>query len=227
MVCVPAAGGRAVSFLPLAQALAETGRPVRVLAVERPGEGGAALEALARRLAQDVAAELAGEGSVTLLGHSSGAVLALLAAAALRAGGNDPRLVLVAPPDPAGAEPQAQDDAQILDWLARSGAPGLGELDPPLLAEIAEAIRRDSGEARRVLRQAAARPHLYRPLSPVTVLVAADDPMPGSAAQTAHCWSPLAATLRVVIADDGGHYLNATRPRTVAKCVLETTGRLP
>jgi amino acid adenylation domain-containing protein len=226
VVCFPAAGGRAVSFLPLAGALAETGRPVRVLAVERPGDDSAALEAVARRLAVE-AAELAGGRPVTLLGHSSGAVLALLTAAALRAGGGDPRLLLVAPPDPAGAGPEAPDDAQVLDWLTRSGAPGLGELDPPLLAEITGAFRRDSGESRRVLRQAAARPHQYRPLSPVTVLVAADDPVPGSAAEAAHRWSPLSASLRVVVTDDGGHYLNATRPRILARCVLETTGRLP
>ncbi|WP_075134229.1 non-ribosomal peptide synthetase [Actinophytocola xinjiangensis] len=208
LVCVPAAGGDPVGYLPLARA---AGPAVRVLAVDPA----------AREPAQRLAAALP-EGPVVLLGHSAGAGPALaIAFARERLGRRVAHLVVAGTVltslDPGdhtdGPEPT---DDQVRQWLVRTAGLARADLVDPA------AFRHDSALARRAYREALlARRRLA---CPVTVVLAADDPVTAGREDRARLWGRFATGVEVVVADGGGHQLPTTRPELITGLVHRLGG---
>ncbi|MEU2792643.1 amino acid adenylation domain-containing protein [Streptomyces sp. NPDC007100] len=237
VVCVPFAGGSAVSYVALARELAAAGAPVRVLGVELPGRG--AGDTLAQvpveQLAQHLADEVAGavDGPVALLGHCAGAALGLVTVPALRRVGVDVRtLVVVAkllksvdPADHAANEVVDMSEQQILDWLVdHTGFDEIAGLGRQERADLAGAFQYDTAQATRAFHQALTAHPASRLDCALTVLIADDDPLAQGHEGTAHNWELFADTVRIEVAADGGHYLNATRPEQIAAALRTDLG---
>jgi surfactin synthase thioesterase subunit len=155
LVCLPFAGGGAVSFAGLEAALAED---AEVRTVELPGRGTRFGEAFATDLiaaAAEVAAAIRAlpdpQKPLVLFGHSMGALLAYEAARALARAGAAPRhLVLsgsAAPHRRAGARRTAEavrTDAGLLARMRRlGGTPPEVFSEPELLALVLPVVRAD------------------------------------------------------------------------------------
>jgi len=233
LICVPFAGGSAVSYLPLARALRERAPAVRVLGVDLParGRGDGRREVPAAELVASLAAEAAGKvrGPVALLGHSAGAAVALATAARLSHHGTSVvHLFLVgsvlstAEAEQAGA-PGAASDAQIRDYLARlTQLDGLADLPEERWTDLASAFRYDAGCSRALTVDLVRDGAVFD--SPTTVVLGSDDPVTAAAPDPAQGWRALAPSVEVVVLDGGGHYLNTTRPNELAALVAERLG---
>ncbi|MDI3390680.1 amino acid adenylation domain-containing protein [Streptomyces sp. B-S-A8] len=233
LVCVPFAGGSAVSYVPLARELADGGR-VSVLGVELPGrtadDGRATvpIEQLAREVADEVAATA--RGPVAVLGHCAGSALGLLLVPELRERGVEVRGLLVVskilksvdPADHLSNEVLEMSDDAVLQWLVdNTGLDEVHRLSARERADLAGSFRYDTVEATRGFRLALTA-LADNPLGcPVTVAVATDDPLTAGRADAADTWRSLGTRVRTVVTDHGGHYLNVTRPAFLSGLFLE------
>ncbi|MFF2412036.1 amino acid adenylation domain-containing protein [Streptomyces sp. NPDC058092] len=218
VVCFPFAGGTPVSYLDFARALHKTGAPVRVLAADYSEAG-----------PSELATALAGqaEGPVFLLGHSSGAAPALATAFALRRAGREPAHVFAVASlprtDAIAYEPQEQltrTDEEVLNWLVENtGLDAASLFSPDQRHRLAEAFRRDAAAAAWSWAQLLALPPDTVLDSPITVLLATDDPLMRDHEQHVHRWGRFTRAFALSVAGDGGHHLNATRPEFLAEQV--------
>ncbi|GAA2496716.1 amino acid adenylation domain-containing protein [Streptomyces gobitricini] len=232
VVCVPFAGGSAVSYVPLATELAARG-DVRVLGVELPARTAADTrpQVPVERLAADLAGEVAAtvDGPVTVLGHCAGSATGLLLVPELRRLGVDVQRLLVVSKilrstdsaDHTSNEVLGMSEQAILDWLVdNTGLDEVRTLSARERADLASSFRYDTVEATRGFRQAL-KELANAPLDlPVTVVVATDDPLTGGRAEAADTWRELGRDVRTVVTGHGGHYLNVTRPELVAGLLL-------
>lgn len=222
VLCLPAAGGSALSFRPLAEALAGQATVIAVNP-QRPARADVAgsVEELAARVARIAARWWADD--VVLLGHSFGGYVAYESARLLRRRYPDPRtgprLVVVgcAPPSHASdlLDPDAAED-ELVEGLTRLDAvPPAVLAIPGLLRRYLPAIRSDLRSVRDYVRRA----RDGRPLSVATLALAgrADRLVPPHVLVhwARHC-EP--ATTRVVAGD---HYLPQREPRLVATTMRE------
>jgi amino acid adenylation domain-containing protein len=227
LVCFPYAGGNAVNFQPLAEALRGSG--LAVYAVELPGHDVAASNepfAPIDEVVDRVVAEITARGltSVLLWGHSSGTPLAVETARKLEELGVDvPRVFLAAhlPGDPgerraAAASLEVRDAAEIAAELSSdSGYTELGELDAQRAEHIGAAYRHDCVAAHRYFADAPA----TKLSAPVTVLVAADDPATAGYEIRHREWQLIAERVELHELAGGGHYFLRTRPTDAAQTV--------
>jgi amino acid adenylation domain-containing protein len=229
LLCFPYAGGYAVTYRPLAEALRGTG--IAVFAVETSGSTHAPASWV-DALAEAVAAEVADLPAIPILlwGHSAGAAPALEAARLLRRDGHDVRRVFIGAQLPGSAEDRGRSirltgmltDSQIMtDLSAQTGHMELAGLEERHVARLAAAYRRESLGAdhyfRRLLGAASA------PLDiPISVVLAADDE--GLEPHRAdHCaWHRVAERVDLHELADGGHNFVVTRPGQVASIVAST-----
>ncbi|WP_424890367.1 amino acid adenylation domain-containing protein [Streptomyces sp. XH2] len=221
VVCFPFAGGTAASYLAFTRALHRAGAPVRVLAADF----GAALADGAG--VQELAAAIAdrAEGPLVLLGHSAGAPPALDTAFALRRGGREPAHVFVVASlprsdDPADYDPDAslrRSDEEVWQWLGQYTGLDTAGLPAAGLRRLAQDFRRDSAAAARSWTRLLAVPPGNALDCPLTLLLAADDPLTRDHEQHVHRWARLTRELDLSIAGHGGHHLNATRPDFLAE----------
>ena len=203
LVCFPYAGGNAVNFQPMAQALRGSG--LAVYAVELPGHDVAATSESfvpMEQVVDQVVAEITARGlkEVLLWGHSSGAALAVETAKRLQDRGVErpagvPRCATArCRRRPARQHRRAdrRSNADIVtDLSADSGYTELGELDAQRAEHVGAAYRHDCVSAYRYFADVLENPPAGRLSAPVTVVVAADDPSRrGSAYGTAtgSCW---------------------------------------
>ncbi|HKD87022.1 MAG TPA: amino acid adenylation domain-containing protein [Streptosporangiaceae bacterium] len=236
LVCFPYAGGNAVNFQSMATALQGSG--LAVYAVELPGHDLAAESepfAPMNQVVDQVVAEIASQGLTRILlwGHSSGASFALATAARLEESGADVQRIFVAAQLlGGGAERRAaitdlasRSNAEIADMLsADSGYSELGELDQQRADHIGAAYRHDCVSAHSYL--ADARDVLQVRLSaPVTVVVAADDPITADYEARHQDWQVFAEHIDLQELADGGHYFLRTRPAEAAQTVLSAAAR--
>lgn len=233
LVCFPYAGGNAVNFQPMAAALRDSG--LTVYGVELPGHDLAAerepfapLDQVVAQVAREVAEREPAE--VVLWGHSSGAAFAVATALALRDRDVDVRRVFLAaqlPGDPADRLTAAdalaaRDPAEIAIELAGDRAyPVVGDLDGDRAELVGSAFRHDCVCAHRFLAATLTSPPA-RLSAPVTVVVAADDPITAGFAERHHDWDLLAEHVDLVALADGGHHFIRTRPDDAARAVLHT-----
>jgi surfactin synthase thioesterase subunit len=238
LVCFPYAGGNAVNFRSMADALRDSG--LAVYAVELPGHdlGPKAAEdepfaSMAQVVAQ-VTAEITGRGlsRVLLWGHSSGTAFALATAVKLAEQGVDVRRVFLGaqlPGDPARrrasvTELTGRSNAEIAAALSADGGyTELSELDAQRAGQIGAAYRHDCVSAHRYLADALDRPPAEKLSAPVTVVVAADDPYTADSAVRYRDWEFAAGQVDRHELPDGGHYFLRTRPAEAAQAVLVRT----
>ncbi|MGY0056163.1 non-ribosomal peptide synthetase [Streptomyces sp. LZ34] len=232
LVCFPYAGGNAVNFRPMADAL--TGRGPAVYAVDLPGHDLTAQGepfAPITRVAEQVIAEITGHGlsRVMLWGHSSGAAVAVETARKLRECGVDvPRVFLGAQllgtataRDTAITELTGQTDAEIAAKLsAHGGYPELAELNERHTERIGAAYRHDCMAAHHYFSDALGTPPTTKLSAPVTVVIAADDPTTAGYRDRYRDWRLLAERVDLHELADGGHYFPRTRPIETAQAVL-------
>ena len=232
LVCFPYAGGNAVNFQPMAQALRGSG--LAVYAVELPGHDLAATSepfAPMERVVEQVVAEITARGltAVLLWGHSSGTAFAIETARRLQDRGVEVQRVFLAAQllgDAADrrasiTELTGRSNADILtDLSADSGYTELGELDPQRAEHVAAAYRHDCLSAHRYFVDALESPPGMKLSAPVTVVVAADDPITSVLPPRHRDWELLAEHVDLHELPDGGHYLVRTRPAEAAQAVL-------
>ncbi|MFH9424286.1 amino acid adenylation domain-containing protein [Streptomyces sp. NPDC017529] len=235
LVCIPFAGGSAVSYVPLARELADTGAAVRVMGTELPGRTlrddrpMVAVDVLAEQLADEVAREAAGR-RVVLLGHCAGASLALHVIRALEQRGQDvSRLLVVAkllrsmdPADHAANEVVHMSEQQIMDWLAdNTGLDEVHRLSADERKDLARSFRYDTVEATHGFHLALTDIARATLQAPATVVLATDDSLMTAYDSSVGNWERFAPRCRVVVTDHGGHYLNTTRPELLAETVRQ------
>ncbi|MER6567861.1 amino acid adenylation domain-containing protein [Streptomyces sp. NPDC001093] len=234
LVCFPYAGGNAVNYQPMASALAAGG--VAVLAVELPGHNLAAPPgpfASIEQVAEQVAAEITARGltRVMLWGHSSGAAPAMeTARRLLQRGVRVTRLFLGAhllgtatDRHTAIGELDSRSDAEIAARLtADTGYTELAELNERHAEHIGAAYRHDCLGAHRYFREVLDAPPRVRLPTPVTVVVAADDPHTADYADHHMDWLLLAEHVSLHELAHGGHHFLRTRPAEAAQAVLST-----
>jgi surfactin synthase thioesterase subunit len=232
LVCFPYAGGNAVNFQPVARALRGSG--MAVYAVELPGHDIAATsESFARlvEVVERVVAEITARGlnEVLLWGHSSGTAFAVETAKRLQDRGVQVQRVFLAAQQlgtaaerRAGiAELTSRSNADIVTELsADSGYTELGELDPERAEHVAAAYRHDCLSAHHYFADALESPAVRKLSAPVTVVVAADDPITSVLPPRHRDWEVLAKQVDLYQLPDGGHYFVRTRPIQAAQAVL-------
>ena len=252
LVCFPYAGGNAVNFRPMADALRGSG--IAVFAVELPGHDLAApdpstpdstaqrepfapIEQVVARVVAELDTELGRRGlsRVMLWGHSSGTALAVATARALHERGVPvSRLFLAAqlPRDAAGRRAEAdelagREDAEIAARLGTdTGYTELGELDAQRAEHVGAAYRHDCIAAHRYLADLLEGPTTPLPV-PATVVVAADDPSTAEFAHRHRDWQLVAEHVDLEQLADGGHHFLRTRPAAVADVVHRAARLLP
>ncbi|MFD4997440.1 non-ribosomal peptide synthetase [Streptomyces buecherae] len=233
LVCFPYAGGNAVNFRPMATALRAGG--IAVEAVELPGHDLAAERAPFAPLEQvveQVVAELAARPlppRLLLWGHSSGAAPAIETARALAARGIPVHRVFVGAQllgeaeerRAAIAELALRSNAQITKELsADTGYSTLDDLDAQHGDHIGAAYRHDCVAAHRYFTDLLEHLPADRLTTPLTAVVAADDPITADATHRHHTWRLLADRVELHVLADGGHYFPRTRPADAAQAVL-------
>jgi surfactin synthase thioesterase subunit len=237
LVCFPYAGGNAVNFRPMADAL-----PGHVVfAVELPGHDVAAerepfatVEQVVACVVAELDAELGRRGLRRLLlwGHSAGTALAVAAARALHERGIEvARLFLGAQLPRDAAERRAEAD-RLIERDAADIAAGLGtdtgftELDAQRAEHIGAAYRHDCVTAHRYFADLLEAPASPLPI-PITVVVAADDPSTAEYPHRHQEWQLVAEHVDLELLPDGGHHFLRTRPAAAADVVHRATRLLP
>jgi amino acid adenylation domain-containing protein len=234
LVCFPYAGGNAVNYRPLADALAGSG--VAVLAVDLPGhdlgaipEPFASIAQVAERVTEEITA--LGAPRIMLWGHSSGCAPALETARRLQERGVPvtrvflgAQLLGTATDRRAAIDELTQrGDTQIAARLTEdSGYPQLAEVNTRHAEHIGAAYRHDCVQAHRYFCAALQSPPPVKLSAPVSVVVAADDPHTAGYAQRHQDWQLLAEHIDLHELADGGHYFPRTRPAEAAQAVLRT-----
>jgi amino acid adenylation domain-containing protein len=230
LVCFPYAGGNAVNFQPMARALRGSG--LAVYAVELPGHDLAAESepfAPMAQVVEQVVAEITRRGltRVLLWGHSSGTAFAVETARKLR-GVDVQRVFLGAQLLGDATDRRAtiteligRSNAEIAAGLsADSGYTELGELDAQRAEHVGAAYRHDCVSAHRYFADALDNPPAVKLSTPVTVVVAADDPSTAEFPRRDRDWQLLAEHVDRHELADGGHYFLRTRPTEAAQAVL-------
>jgi amino acid adenylation domain-containing protein len=235
LVCFPYAGGNAVNYQAMARALRDSG--LAVYAVELPGHDLAADSepfAPMADVVEQVAAEITERGltGVCLWGHSSGTAFALATARRLEEHGTGVRRVFLAAQLPGAAGDRraavsdlgARSNAEIAAGLSADGGytelAELGERDE----HVGGAYRHDCVSAHEYLADALDSPPAVRLSAPVTVVVAADDPVTAQSGARHRDWQLLAKHVDLHELPDGGHYFLRTRPDQAAQAVLRAAG---
>ena len=232
LVCFPYAGGNAVNFQPMAQALRGSG--IAVYAVELPGHDVAAGSepfAPMERVVEQVVAEISARGlkEILLWGHSSGTALAVETARRLQDRGVEVQRVFLAAQllGDAGVrrasitELTARSNAEIAtDLSADGGYTELGELDAQRAQHVAAAYRHDCLSAHSYFAEVLESPPLVKLSAPVTVVAAADDSVTSPLPPRHRDWELLAEHVDLHELADGGHYFVRTRASQAAQAVL-------
>ncbi|HEY6685669.1 MAG TPA: amino acid adenylation domain-containing protein [Propionibacteriaceae bacterium] len=232
LVCFPYAGGNAVNLQPMAHALRSSG--LTVYAVELPGHDVAATKesfAPMERVVEQVVAEITARGlkDILLWGHSSGTAFAVATAKKLEDHGVEVQRVFLAAQllgDAADrraaiTELTHRSNADIVtDLSADSGYTDLGELDAQRAEHVAGAYRHDCLSAYGYFADALESLPVRKLSAPVTVIVAADDPITSDFQRRHRDWELLAEHVELHEIPDGGHYFVRTRPTQTAAAVL-------
>ncbi|MEU9987179.1 amino acid adenylation domain-containing protein [Streptomyces sp. NPDC048045] len=235
LICFPYAGGNAINFEPLAQALDAAGGTVAVYGVELPGHDAGrpdeafwSLESTARRVVEEIR-DKAGNRPLMLWGHCVGSALAVETARLLEAEGTTVAEVFVggkllhdAATTRQGIEQAAaMADEDIVRWLVdETGFAEFDSLRPEQAAFVAGVFRHDAGSANGYLLAADEHGPKARLSAPLTTVFAADDPLTPGHAERYTAWSLFADRPRLVELADGGHYFCRTAAPAVADLIL-------
>ena len=238
LICFPYAGGNAVNYQSMATTLGSHG--LVVYAVELPGHDLAAETEQFVPLPgviDLVVEEISGLDShpVLLWGQSSGAAFALETARRLTQAGAEVQRVFLGAQllGDAAERRRAIDEVTIKsneeiagELSADSGYTDLGKLDGLHAEHIGGAFRHDFVSANRYLIELLEDPPTEKLDAPVTVVVAADDPITEDFAHRYTDWQLVAEHVDLDEIDEGGHYFLRTQPTETAHAVLRGTESL-
>ncbi|MCX5193513.1 amino acid adenylation domain-containing protein [Streptomyces sp. NBC_00249] len=235
LVCFPYAGGNAINFEPLAQAIDAVGGAVAVYGAELPGhdagrphEEFCSLEDTARRAVEEIRQTVAGR-PVMLWGHCVGSALAVETARLLEAEGSAPVHVFVGGKLLHSAEitrqgleqAAAMTDDDIVRWLVdETGFAEFDSLRPEHAKFVAGVFRHDAGSANGYLLAAEEQGPKARLSAPLTAVFAGDDPLTPDHGQRFDAWSLFSDQPQLVELGGGGHYFCRTAAPEVADVVL-------
>ncbi|GHJ41525.1 amino acid adenylation domain-containing protein [Streptomyces sp. TS71-3] len=238
VVCLPYAGGSALHFKPVANAVARLDGSLSVAAVELPGHAPGSAAGDLRGIGDT--AELITEeiermvtGPVVLWGHCNGSPLAVEVARLLIERGRMVRHLFLA----AMLVPQAEEIretlrrtesltfADIRTYVAEwSGDTDLDELGGDLGDLVTRAFRHDALCANGFL-LAGLESTARKPLTtPCTVVMASDDPLTAGYESAYRAWRPFVERPELHEIDGGGHYFTRTRPDEVARLMAGAAG---
>ena len=239
LLCFPYAGGNAVNFQAMAKALRGSG--LAVYAVELPGhdvstesEAFAPMAQVVERVIDEVTRR--GLDRVLIWGHSSGCAYAVETARQLQERGVDVQRLFIGAqllgdaPDRRAhiIELTKHSNAEIATQLtANGGYTELAKLDAKHAEHVGAAYRHDCLAADRYLVDALDGPPRQKLAAPVTVVVAADDPVTAEWPNRHGDWQLLASQVDLRELPDGGHYFLRTRPNEAAQVVLQLAGTTP
>jgi pimeloyl-ACP methyl ester carboxylesterase len=108
----------------------------------------------------------------------------------------------------------------VTDLTADGGYTELGELDAQRAEHVAAAYRHDCLSAYSYFADALENPPVRKLSVPVTVVVAADDPITSAFQRRHRDWELLAEHVDLHELSDGGHYFVRTQPAEAAQAVL-------
>jgi surfactin synthase thioesterase subunit len=183
------------------------------------------------RVVEQVVAEITARGlkEVLLWGHSSGTALAAETAKKLPDRGVEVEHVFLAAQllgDATDRRARITKLAQrsnadiVTDLSADSGYTELGELNAQRAEHVAAAYRHDCLSAYSYFAEALESPPVINLSAPVTVVVAADDPITSAFQHRHRDWKLLADHVELHEIPDGGHYFVRTQPTQAAHAVL-------
>ena len=116
-------------------------------------------------------------------------------------------------------------DAEIAAALsADTGYGDPGALDAQRAEHVGAAFRHDFLSASRYLAEVLDDPPTEKLETPLTIVVAADDPVTEGFEERFAAWQLVAEQVDVSVLTDGGHYFPRTRPTESAEVVLRDTG---
>lgn len=238
------AGGNAVNFKPLFDALNQRGHQFACFAVELPRQLQSDVESTARMCLEEIREKV--RGPVILWGHCSGSALALEVARLLEADAFDLRLVVLGGKvirsrpvvraralaaralspfmavDAAGMSP-----AQIKEWLVnKTGFDGFSGLNEEGALFLIEAFRRDAMMASRYLERAYSSKGALRVRAPILNVVAEDDVLTEGYGKKHRNWRLFSERVELHVLDGGGHYFIKTRPKETADLILNWVEKL-
>jgi surfactin synthase thioesterase subunit len=235
LICFPYAGGNAVNYQQMAATLRDHGLAVH--AVELPGHDVAAetgefwsLSAVVDKVVAEVAQ--LGPGPFLLWGHSAGAAFAIETARQLTQAGMPVERVFIGAQllgDPgerrrAIGELADRSDAEIGAGLSEdAGYTDPGALDAQLVEHVGAAFRHDIVSASGHLAEMLDDPPAEKLQTPMTVVVAVDDPSTEGFESESAAWELVAEQVDVSVLTEGGHYFPRTRPAESAEVVLSHT----
>ncbi|MBZ9752278.1 amino acid adenylation domain-containing protein [Deinococcus sp. HMF7604] len=237
LICVPYAGGNAINFQPLAQALQARGARVAVYAVDLADAqraGPVDVPALAAQLRDVITREI--QGPVLLWGHCVGSAVAVETARLLEEAGAEVERVFVAGKVLAGRAQtlsgvetmQAMSDADVLDYLVT--ATGYAELDGVAADVGATMVRRFRDDAVGANQYLATLSEHWADRSlraPLTVVIAQDDPLTHTEFAPDAAWHTCASHVTLHTLERGGHYFCRTQPAQVAALIASTSAAAP
>jgi amino acid adenylation domain-containing protein len=247
------AGGNAINFKPLSDALEASSRHVATYAIEIPrpragSPGEWSLERTARVCADEIRRRV--QVPVVLWGHCSGSALALEVARLLEAAGIELAQVflggkVISSRPVARARSLAErvlslfmavDASQmsaeeIKSWLVnKTGFDGFDHLSAEDALVVTEAFRHDASGAARYFEQAQLGKRRFTLAAPVLNVVAKDDPLTEGFETKYKNWRLFAGRVELSVLDSGGHYFIKTRARETASVIrrrLEALDLLP
>lgn len=234
VVCFPYAGGNAINFRDLGQALAADGAERDLFAVELPGhditradEPLLDVQEAAQRIARAI--EQTSPGVPLLFwGHCVGAALMLETARLLEGQGRTISRLFIGGKllDDAEstrqrtAQTQALSHEQVLNWMVgETGYQELAQMNEQQSATLIRAFRHDATVANLYLADAEQAWRDRTLVAPLTVVVTRDDGMTADFAERYQRWSLFSQDVSLQVIDDGGHYFCRTRPEAVAAVI--------
>ncbi len=236
LVCLPYAGGSAISFQPLAQAMPKNHSLYAVALpghdFSNPNEQPWPFDTIARTCAEEIKRRIS--GPLALYGHCAGSALAIEIARLLEAAGVAVETVYVG-----AAFPNTRMPGRFFDFLARSGwldrlsgdrtyqtfftsLGGFSDvIDQQDIKHIIKNIRRDSQDAEDYFTAALAQREAQKLRAPVVCIVGDKDPLTEYAQERYHEWEAFSTTARLVVLPQAGHYFLKHRADDVMAIIAE------
>ncbi|MEO7260045.1 MAG: amino acid adenylation domain-containing protein [Jatrophihabitantaceae bacterium] len=235
LICVPYPCGHPINFKPLADSVARLTGEIAVWGVELPGHaplsGGefTDIAEAARKTSEEIREVLDGADlPIILWGHCGGAAVTVELARLLEDQGFDLRHVFIGS-KLLPAVPEMQDNINLLDsWsdsqiirymVSETGYTDLDGLDRAHTAFMGRIFRHDVGGGYRYLIDAVQDGPAWKLATPLTVVVADDDPGLARAGEEYSGWRLLASDVRFHRLAAGGHYFVRTNPGATAELI--------
>ncbi len=234
LVCVPYAGGSAITYQPLARALPKN---YSLYAVEIPGhdysqrdEALQSIKKVARRCVQEIQRDLA--GPIALYGHCLGGALTMEIAHLLEEVGIEPVGIFLG-----GHFPTPRLPGKLFDWLTRifptdrrlsnqgyyeflRGLGGFADvIDPEEQEFVIRNVRHDAREAEDYYTQAYATPNGYRLKAPILCIVGDMDWLTEFHEERVTEWKFFSDAVDLVVLRQAGHYFVKHRTAELAQII--------